>query len=104
MTSWIDIPAGSGFGPDALPYGSFSADGLTRPHVGVAIGDQVLDLTEVSRVLLPERAGLFAEGTLDRLSAQGRGSGTSYGERSRRGSATTGIAPTSNPRCAARPI
>jgi fumarylacetoacetase len=69
--TWVDIPAGHGFGLDTLPYGSFSADGLAGPHVGVAIGDHVLDLTEVSSSLLPDHAGLFADGSLNGLLGAG---------------------------------
>ena len=41
--TWLDLPAGTGFGPDNLPYGVFSTPG-TAPRTGVAIGDSVLDL------------------------------------------------------------
>jgi fumarylacetoacetase len=41
--SWVPGAAGSGFDVDHLPYGVFSRDG-SRPHVGVRIGDHVLDL------------------------------------------------------------
>jgi fumarylacetoacetase len=71
VTAWVDVPAGHGFGLDALPYGSFSRQGWAGPHVGVAIGDHVLDLTAVSRSLLPEQAGLFADGSLDGLLGAG---------------------------------
>lgn len=40
--TWIDIPEGSHFTHFNLPYGIFSTDGQQR--VGVAIGDQILDL------------------------------------------------------------
>jgi fumarylacetoacetase len=41
--SWLELPAGTGFGLAALPFGSFSVhDG--RRRTGVAIGDRVLDL------------------------------------------------------------
>ncbi|MDG3014840.1 fumarylacetoacetase [Speluncibacter jeojiensis] len=39
----VDIPAGSPFGLDNLPYGVFSTPG-TAPRVGVRVGDRVLDL------------------------------------------------------------
>jgi fumarylacetoacetase len=42
-TTWLDLPAGTGFGLDNLPYGVFSTPG-TAPRTGVAIGDSVLDL------------------------------------------------------------
>ncbi|MDT8913289.1 fumarylacetoacetase [Amycolatopsis sp. PS_44_ISF1] len=39
----IDIPAGSPFGPENLPYGVFSPAGQA-PRVGVRVGDSVVDL------------------------------------------------------------
>jgi fumarylacetoacetase len=39
----IEIPEGSGYGIDNLPYGVFSRAG-EPPRVGVRVGDQVLDL------------------------------------------------------------
>ncbi|MGY1671921.1 fumarylacetoacetase [Geodermatophilus sp. SYSU D00710] len=45
--SWLDLPAGTGFGVDNLPYGVFSTPG-TAPRTGVAIGDAVLDLAAVT--------------------------------------------------------
>jgi fumarylacetoacetase len=39
----IEIPGGSGFGLDNLPYGVFSAGGAA-PRVGVRAGDSVVDL------------------------------------------------------------
>jgi fumarylacetoacetase len=41
--TWLDLPPGTGFGLDNLPYGVFSTPG-TAPRTGVAIGDSVLDL------------------------------------------------------------
>jgi fumarylacetoacetase len=41
--TWPDLPPGTGFGIDNLPYGVFSTPG-TGPRTGVAIGDSVLDL------------------------------------------------------------
>ena len=41
--AWLDLPAGTGFGLDNLPYGVFSTSGTGR-RSGVAIGDVVLDL------------------------------------------------------------
>jgi fumarylacetoacetase len=45
--TWLDLPAGTGFGLDNLPYGVFSGRGLTR-RTGIAIGDAVLDLAGVT--------------------------------------------------------
>ncbi|WP_035853915.1 fumarylacetoacetase [Cryptosporangium arvum] len=41
--TWLDLPAGTGFGVTNLPYGIFSVGG-DAPRTGVAIGDHVLDL------------------------------------------------------------
>jgi fumarylacetoacetase len=67
MSSWPDVPAGSGFGPDNLPYGVFSTSPGGR-RVGVAIGEHVLD---VSRLDVPA-ADALATGSLDALMARGR--------------------------------
>ena len=74
-TSWIDVPEGSDFPIQNLPYGVFSDSRGVR--CGVAIGDSVVDLAAA------ERAGLFAATTLEPESfssqslnsfiAQGRG-------------------------------
>jgi fumarylacetoacetase len=63
--SWVDVPAGSDFPVENLPYGAFST-GDGSPRIGVAIGDQVLDLAPV----LDDAA--FAEPTLNAFVAQGR--------------------------------
>src|ERR1700722_9522065 len=44
--SVIEIPDGSPFGLDKLPYGVFSAGGRP-PRVGVRVADRVLDLAAV---------------------------------------------------------
>ncbi|SDP20458.1 fumarylacetoacetate hydrolase [Pedococcus dokdonensis] len=47
--SWLDLPADHPFGVAHLPYGVFStAD--HGPRVGVRIGDDVLDVSEVARI------------------------------------------------------
>lgn len=69
---WLAIPAGHPFGLQTLPYGSFSSvRHPARRRVGVAIGDQVLDLTTASERLLPGRAADFSSGSLDRFLAAG---------------------------------
>lgn len=74
--SWID----SANVPDAdfplqnLPYGAFTtANGHRTPHLGVAIGDKILDLHTASAAgLLPESvAGVCQEPTLNALMAAG---------------------------------
>ena len=45
---WVPVPAGSGFGLANLPYGVFSERGHA-PAIGVAIGDDVLEVAPVAR-------------------------------------------------------
>jgi fumarylacetoacetase len=40
--SWVDVPAGSDFPLQNLPYGAFEKNGGV--HLGIAIGDSILDL------------------------------------------------------------
>jgi fumarylacetoacetase len=47
VNAWIEVPEDSPFGPDNLPYGVFREEG--EPRVGVAIGEQVIDLLELAR-------------------------------------------------------
>ena len=44
MTSWVPIPVDSDFSLQNLPYGVFSTTADPVPHIGVAIGNHVLDL------------------------------------------------------------
>jgi fumarylacetoacetase len=67
--TWLDVDPAHPFGPATLPYGSFTTGGAAR--VGVAIGEHVLDLGAAAAERLPRRAGLFADGNLDRLLAAG---------------------------------
>ncbi|MBB1156523.1 MULTISPECIES: fumarylacetoacetase [Amycolatopsis] len=60
----LDIPAGSPFGVENLPYGVFSA-GDGSPRVGVRVGEHVLDLS----IALGD--AVFAEPTLNAFMAQG---------------------------------
>ncbi len=53
--SWLRVPPGAPFGTAELPYGVFSTPGHA-PRVGVAVGDQVVDLAGLAR-----SAGLDAE-------------------------------------------
>jgi fumarylacetoacetase len=72
--AWLGIPDGHPFGLQTLPYGSFSSEhhpALRR--VGVAVGDQVLDLSTAIERLVPGRAQDFSPGNLDRFLAAGDG-------------------------------
>ena len=54
LTSWVDVPSGSDFPIQNLPYGVFQ-QGSKPPAVGVAIGESVLDLSAL------HDAGLFGD-------------------------------------------
>ena len=75
MTSFLDLPSGSGFGLHNLPYGIFStADGPAR--VGVRLGDTVVDLAALEAHGLVAAAGgtrqpVFAQGALNAFMALG---------------------------------
>lgn len=69
--TWLDLPDGSPYGVDNLPFGVFStAD--ESPRVGVRVGDQVLDLAPVAAAEAMEGAELFAQPTLNPFLARGR--------------------------------
>jgi fumarylacetoacetase len=59
------------FGRFTLPYCSFVVPGETRRRVGVGVDTDVLDLTTVAPIVVPEHAELFAQGSLDALLAAG---------------------------------
>ena len=63
----FDLPEGTGFGLDNLPYGVFSTEPGGRRRVGVAFGDWVID---VSRLDVPAADALAAPG-LNPLMARG---------------------------------
>jgi fumarylacetoacetase len=71
MSTWVPVPDGSGFGVNNLPYGVFSQRG-ELPRVGVAIGEQVLDLAELAAAGLLADRRWFAAGTLNGFMSAGR--------------------------------
>jgi fumarylacetoacetase len=72
--AWLGLAPADPFGVAALPYCSFSTRHHAATHrVGVRIGDRVLDLTTAAERLLPGRAVLFRDGTLDAFLAAGDG-------------------------------
>jgi fumarylacetoacetase len=69
--SWIDLPSGSPFPVQNLPYGVFRyADEPAR--VGVALGDQVLDLAPLSAAEGLDGGHVFEEPSLNPFMALGR--------------------------------
>ena len=76
LRSFVSVPVDSHFPIQNLPYGVF-ARGRGGAHVGVAIGDRVLDLTALEELGLlrapgPEDRRVFAAGTLNAFLALGR--------------------------------
>src|SRR3954465_11491181 len=67
----FDLPPGTGFGTDNLPYGVFSTGGGNRRRVGVAFGDWVIDAPRLDR---PAAAPL-AHPPLNPLLSRGRATG-----------------------------
>jgi fumarylacetoacetase len=68
LRSWVTVPADSHFPIQNLPYGVFRRSAGSPPTIGVAIGEQVLDLTLLEqRGLLESRC--FANSTLNRFLA-----------------------------------
>ncbi len=58
LRSFIDVPADSPFPIQNLPFGVFHRPGYESPHLGVAIGEFVLDLAEATRAGLLHVPGL----------------------------------------------
>jgi fumarylacetoacetase len=67
--SWYEAPPGAPFGTKELPYGIFSL-GDESPRVGVALGDQIIDVAALARTagFDPE---MFGHDTLNSLMALG---------------------------------
>jgi len=75
MASFVPYPADSHFPIQNLPYGVFHRAGNATNHIGVAIGDQVLDLHELANAsLVPNEqlAHAFRAEVLNDLMALGR--------------------------------
>ena len=66
MSSWLPLPANTGFGPDTLPYG------VVGDRVVVPIGDRLLDLATALARVDGALARLVDRPTLDPLLAAGR--------------------------------
>jgi fumarylacetoacetase len=75
LQSWVAVPDGSPFPIQNLPYGVFSTANAGR-RVGVAIGDQILDLQAVAGAGLFDGLGLpervFTQPSLNAFLALGR--------------------------------
>ena len=75
LRSWVAVPSGSDFPLQNLPYGIFKTR-YTKPRVGVAIGEHILDVEAVSHLgLLNEvtiHQPVFAAPQLNDLMALGK--------------------------------
>jgi fumarylacetoacetase len=68
--SWVEVPQGSHFPVQNLPYGVFARPGQA-PRLGVAIGEHVLDLAGLAQADLLPGPGWFAAPTLNAFMAAG---------------------------------
>lgn len=71
MATPLDIPNQSGFGSTTLPYGVFSTAG-EEPRIGVALGDNILDLAPLAAAEGFDGAHVFAHRSLNPFMALGR--------------------------------
>jgi fumarylacetoacetase len=71
VTTWTEVPEGSPFPATNLPYGVFSHDG-ELPRVGVALGDQVVDLAPLAAAEGLDGGHVFEAPTLNPFLAMGR--------------------------------
>lgn len=68
QTSWVPVPAESDFPIQNLPYGVFSTSKDAQPRIGVAIGDQILDLQAASKLPLLSDTAAAKSGALQQVS------------------------------------
>src|SRR4051812_34321447 len=74
LRSFIPVDPASHFPIQKLPYGVFSRPATSRPRVGVAIGDYVLDLAVLESEGLIDLApawDVFAQGSINSFMALG---------------------------------
>ena len=76
MKSFVAVPTESDFPLENLPYGIFSRSGQSNKRIGVAIGDQVLDVALVCHLFqgnhLAGKLDIFHQETLNDLMALGK--------------------------------
>jgi fumarylacetoacetase len=77
LRSFIDVPAGSHFPIQNLPFGVFRPNAGAAPRIGVAIGDELVDLSVLAEAGLLSGDGLeggqaLCEPTLNAFMALGR--------------------------------
>lgn len=76
MMSFISVPENCDFSYQNLPYGIFSTPNNKRPRPGVAIGNQILDLSVIKHLfngpLLKNHQNVFAESSLNSFMSLGK--------------------------------
>ncbi|CAO2613910.1 Fah [Lemmus lemmus] len=74
--SYIPVPEDSDFPIQNLPYGVFSTQSHPKPRIGVAIGDQILDLSVIKHLftgpVLSKHQHVFDETTLNSFMGLGQ--------------------------------
>ncbi|ANQ50509.1 fumarylacetoacetase [Flammeovirga sp. MY04] len=70
--SWVDVPEGSDFPIQNLPYGIFSTNDQPQKRVGVAIGHQILDLEKAAKHLSIADKSVFSSEVLNDFMALGK--------------------------------
>lgn len=74
MASWVNVSEDSDFSLHNLPYGIFSTPQLSL-RIGVAIGDQVLDLKTLAQAGVFDALGIntdtLQQATLNKFASQG---------------------------------
>ncbi|MBB3700647.1 fumarylacetoacetase [Flammeovirga yaeyamensis] len=70
--SWVDVPEGSDFPIQNLPYGIFSTNDHPQKRVGVAIGHQILDLEKAAKHLSIADKSVFSSEVLNDFMALGK--------------------------------
>ncbi len=72
LQTWVEVPGNSDFTIYNLPFGIFSVNG-NGPRAGIAIGNQILDLSVVSKLgLLDVSASFFEQSTLNAFIGLGK--------------------------------
>lgn len=74
--SFIEVPPESHFPIQNLPYGIFSTNNNEKPRPGIAIGDQILDLSAIKHLIngpiMKDKQHVFDETTLNSFMALGK--------------------------------
>jgi fumarylacetoacetase len=85
LRSWVQVPPGSDFPIQNLPYGTFTEAG-NRPRIGIAIGESILALDVAAETGLlddacPDARRVFAASTLNAFLGSGRAAWRAVRER-----------------------